>query len=200
MEDTMGIGLIGKTGRGTCEYHDIPAEKVDLISFSAGVGIGGIGGFAVGSKRFGFHQRLNSIGYVFTASLPPSQCTAATTGLQVLMEDGEKMITALQQCVLNFHVGLGQIPGVTIEGHPKVPQIHIRLKEHLEDDLEERKVIQGLVDDIRAQGILVARTIYSTKEPFKKYPSICVRIHAKLGAEKCREIGEKIRNVISKRV
>lgn len=56
MDDSLGIGIIGKTGRGTCDYYNISATKVDFISGSLETITSSVGGFCVGDRASTYHQ------------------------------------------------------------------------------------------------------------------------------------------------
>jgi len=80
MED-LGIGTIGKTGRGTCEFHNVPVSEIDLLTGNLEYICGSVGGFCVGKRNVIYHQRLNSTGYVYSASLPPLLAAHSMTAL-----------------------------------------------------------------------------------------------------------------------
>ena len=58
MDDSMGVGTLGKTGRGTCEYWDVPTTAIDVLTSSMSHALGSIGGFCAGARTVVFHQVL----------------------------------------------------------------------------------------------------------------------------------------------
>lgn len=48
MDDSFGIGVLGKTGRGTCEHFGIPVSAIDLFTSGLENAIGSGGGFCLG--------------------------------------------------------------------------------------------------------------------------------------------------------
>ena len=93
MDDSYGIGSLGKTGRGTCEYFNIPTQKVEMVTGNLTGITSADGGFCCASTSIVYHQvnsllaathhllqRLNSSGYVYSASLPPLLAAASIAG------------------------------------------------------------------------------------------------------------------------
>eukprot|EP01118_Nematostelium_gracile_P000496 TRINITY_DN10562_c0_g1_i1.p1 TRINITY_DN10562_c0_g1~~TRINITY_DN10562_c0_g1_i1.p1 ORF type:complete len:356 (+),score=93.82 TRINITY_DN10562_c0_g1_i1:44-1111(+) len=77
MDDSFGIGVIGKTGRGTCEHYGISPRELDILTGNLASVTSSVGGFSCAAKPYVFHQRLNSSAYVFSASLPPLLAAAS---------------------------------------------------------------------------------------------------------------------------
>ncbi len=71
VDDSHASGFIGKTGRGTHEYHDC-MDRVDIITSTLGKGLGGaMGGFTTGKKEIVDMLRQRSRPYLFSNSLTP---------------------------------------------------------------------------------------------------------------------------------
>ncbi len=88
VDDAHGVGVVGRGGRGTGHHFGVEKD-VDLIIGTFSKSLASIGGFIAGSadviewtKHFGRPG-------VFSASLPPASVMAATTALEVLMEEPE---------------------------------------------------------------------------------------------------------------
>ncbi len=88
VDDAHGVGVLGRGGRGTGHHFGVEKD-VDLIIGTFSKSLASIGGFIAGSadviewtKHFGRPG-------VFSASLPPASVMAATTALEVLMEEPE---------------------------------------------------------------------------------------------------------------
>src|SRR5690606_6192881 len=72
VDDSHASGFIGKTGRGTHEYHDV-MERVDLLTGTLGKALGGaLGGYTTGKKEIIELLRQRSRPYLFSNSLAPS--------------------------------------------------------------------------------------------------------------------------------
>lgn len=81
VDDSHAVGFMGKTGRGTHEYHDV-MERVDIITGTLGKALGGAsGGYCSGRKEIIQLLRQRSRPYLFSNTLSPS---IAATSIKVL--------------------------------------------------------------------------------------------------------------------
>ncbi|MEX2088123.1 MAG: aminotransferase class I/II-fold pyridoxal phosphate-dependent enzyme, partial [Bacteroidota bacterium] len=87
VDDAHGIGVVGKTGRGTAEHFRV-LGKIDALVGTLGKAIGGAaGGFVSGSRELVEYLRQKARTYVFSNSLPPAIVTATTAAFQLLTRD-----------------------------------------------------------------------------------------------------------------
>ncbi len=71
VDDSHSAGFIGKTGRGTHEYHNC-MDRVDIITGTLGKALGGaMGGYTTGKKEIIDMLRQRSRPYLFSNSLAP---------------------------------------------------------------------------------------------------------------------------------
>ncbi len=99
VDDSHATGFIGKTGRGTHEYHDVMG-RVDIITGTLGKALGGaMGGFTTGRKEIIEMLRQRSRPYLFSNSLAPAivgaslkvfDLLSATTHLRDKLEDNTR--------------------------------------------------------------------------------------------------------------
>jgi glycine C-acetyltransferase len=86
VDDSHASGFIGKTGRGTHEYHNV-MDRVDIITSTLGKALGGaLGGFTTGKKEIIDLLRQRSRPYLFSNSLAPSIVGAATEVFDMMSE------------------------------------------------------------------------------------------------------------------
>lgn len=86
IDDSHSSGFIGKTGRGTHEYHGV-MDKVDIITGTLGKALGGAsGGFTSGKREVIDMLRQRSRPYLFSNTLAPSIVGASITVLDLLSE------------------------------------------------------------------------------------------------------------------
>src|SRR5690554_1516464 len=86
VDDSHASGFIGKTGRGTHEYHDV-MERVDLLTGTLGKALGGaLGGYTTGKKEIIDMLRQRSRPYLFSNSLAPSIVGASLEVFKMLEE------------------------------------------------------------------------------------------------------------------
>ncbi len=72
VDDSHSAGFIGKTGRGTHEYHNV-MDRVDIITGTLGKALGGaMGGYTTGKKEIIDMLRQRSRPYLFSNSLTPA--------------------------------------------------------------------------------------------------------------------------------
>ncbi len=72
VDDSHATGFIGKTGRGTHEYHNVMG-RVDIITGTLGKALGGaMGGFTAAKKEIVEMLRQRSRPYLFSNSLSPA--------------------------------------------------------------------------------------------------------------------------------
>ncbi len=81
VDDSHATGVIGRTGRGSAEFHNV-LGKVDLFTSTLGKALGGAsGGFTTGRQDLIDMLRQRSRPYLFSNSLPPPLVAA---GIKVL--------------------------------------------------------------------------------------------------------------------
>jgi glycine C-acetyltransferase len=96
VDDSHASGFIGKTGRGTHEYHNV-IGKIDIITGTLGKALGGaLGGFTSGRKEIIDMLRQRSRPYLFSNSLAPAIVGAACEVFDMLSES-----TALRDKVMD---------------------------------------------------------------------------------------------------
>ena len=86
VDDSHASGFIGKTGRGTHEYHDV-MDRVDLITTTFGKALGGAsGGCVSGRKEMIEFLRQKSRPYLFSNTLAPVVAGATIAVIDMLSE------------------------------------------------------------------------------------------------------------------
>ena len=86
VDDCHASGFIGKTGRGTAEYHNVMG-RVDIITGTFGKALGGAsGGFTAARKEIVDMLRQRSRPYLFSNTLAPAIVGASIKVLDILAE------------------------------------------------------------------------------------------------------------------
>ncbi len=99
VDDSHASGFIGKTGRGTHEYHNV-MNRVDIISSTLGKALGGaMGGFISGKKEIIAMLRQRSRPYLFSNSLAPVITGAAIGVFDLLSSTTELRDTLISNAV-----------------------------------------------------------------------------------------------------
>lgn len=84
VDDSHAVGFMGKTGRGTHEYHGVMG-KVDILTGTLGKALGGAsGGYTSGRKEIIELLRQRSRPYLFSNTLAPSIAGASLKVLELL--------------------------------------------------------------------------------------------------------------------
>lgn len=95
VDDAHGLGVTGKTGRGTHEHYDL-MKDVDIVMGTFSKSLASLGGYVAASKEVINYIRHNSRPYIFSAAIPPSNTAAAMKALEILRREPER-VEALRQ-------------------------------------------------------------------------------------------------------
>lgn len=94
VDDAHGLGVTGKTGRGTHEHFDL-MDDVDIVMGTFSKSLASLGGYVAASKEVINFIRHNSRPYIFSAAIPPANTAAALKALEILKREPER-VTALR--------------------------------------------------------------------------------------------------------
>ena len=84
VDDSHAVGFMGRTGRGTPEYHKV-VGRIDLITGTLGKALGGAsGGYTSGRKEMIELLRQRSRPYLFSNTLAPAIAGASLKVLEML--------------------------------------------------------------------------------------------------------------------
>ena len=120
VDDSHGIGALGKTGRGTEEYVN---TKVDVLIGTLGKAFGINGGFVTGSATIVEYLRETAPMYIYSNPITCSEASAAMKAVEILdSPEGLKILEHLGKMTKRFEDGIKAAGYETIEGpHPVVP-------------------------------------------------------------------------------
>ena len=86
VDDCHATGFLGKTGRGSAEYHNV-MDKIDLWTSTLGKALGGAsGGFTTGKQELIDILRQRSRPYLFSNTLSPSIAAAGIKAFEMLSD------------------------------------------------------------------------------------------------------------------
>ncbi|MDF3047086.1 MAG: 5-aminolevulinate synthase [Candidatus Midichloriaceae bacterium] len=83
IDEVHSVGLYGNRGAGVAEMLGVNNE-IDIIQGTLAKAYGVIGGYITGSKEIIDAIRSYAPGFIFTTTLPPAVCAAATASVQHL--------------------------------------------------------------------------------------------------------------------
>ncbi len=96
VDDSHSTGVIGKTGRGTMEYHNV-TSGVDIISGTFGKALGGAGGGFIASTKDVCELLIQkSRPHLFSNALPPVLSSIALNAIKFL-DENPNIVTSLME-------------------------------------------------------------------------------------------------------
>ena len=149
VDDSHSTGFIGKTGRGTPEYHGV-MDRVDIITSTFGKALGGAsGGFTSGRREIVDILRQRSRPYLFSNTLAPGVAAAVFKALETLSASTE-LRDRLERNTTYFRGGMTKAGFKINPGdHPIVPIM-----------LGDAKVAVEMADGMLTEGVYVIAFSY----------------------------------------
>lgn len=121
VDDAHGIGVLGKTGRGTAEHFGLEGE-VDLIMGTYSKSLASIGGFIAGSEEVIHYIKHTARSLIFSASPPPASVAAVSAAVDIIENEPERIARLWTNTIkmlngfksLGFEVGPSETPIIPI--------------------------------------------------------------------------------------
>jgi serine palmitoyltransferase len=188
VDDSVGLGVLGASGRGASEEAGLDSDDVEIVGASLGNSLATIGGFCAGDREIVDHQRLSGAGYCFSASLPPYLASAGTAALAIISAEGGERSKKARSNAQRFRSGVlnAKISNLKVVGGAESatsPLVHLRLDpapathaNYPAGDL----LLQHLVEDcLNKEGVLFTVSKYSNLEAaYRPPPSIRIALSA----------------------
>jgi 8-amino-7-oxononanoate synthase len=127
VDDAHGIGVLGKTGRGTSEHFGLE-EEVDLIMGTFSKSMASVGGFIAGNATIIEYIKHRARTLIFSAAAPPASAAAALATLAIMESEPERR-ERLWDNTLYFSSGLRSIGFDT--GNSRSPVVPVVVGEDL---------------------------------------------------------------------
>ena len=127
VDDAHGIGVLGPTGRGTCEHFGVE-EEVDLIMGTFSKSLASVGGFIAGDATIIDYIKHKARTMIFSAAPPPASVAAALVTLNIIEGEPERR-ASLWQNTLFFREGLKSLGLDT--GNSQTPVVPIVVGEDM---------------------------------------------------------------------
>jgi glycine C-acetyltransferase len=121
VDDSHAVGFIGKTGRGTPEYHGV-TDKIAILTGTLGKALGGAsGGYTSANATIVNWLRQRSRPYLFSNTLAPMIAQSSIAVLS-LLEESNELAEKLQRNSQYFRNGMKNLGFNLIPGeHPIIP-------------------------------------------------------------------------------
>ena len=149
VDDSHATGFVGKTGRGSAEYHGV-LDKIDIITSTLGKALGGAsGGFTSANQEIINILRQKSRPYLFSNSLAPVIVAASIKVLDMLKENNNQL-NQLNKNTIYFRSQISKIGLKIKEGvHPIVPIM-----------IGDAKLAQKMAEELLKENIYVIAFSY----------------------------------------
>lgn len=187
LDESFSFGVLGKSGRGLTEHFGLKVSDVAIICSSLAGSAAGVGGFSTGSQEVVDYQRINSAGYVFSASAPPFTSACCSESIRI-MKDEPHLFTKLRDNAHLAHATLSAgIKNVfTISKDDVSPILHLRVQPELlapagseeAQRVVARRICDAVMNNLLAKDIAVCSPRYKTNQSFEPLPSVRVSITA----------------------
>lgn len=86
VDDAHGVGVLGKSGKGTCEHYGL-MEEVDLIMTTFSKSFASLGGFVVGDSKIIQYIKHTARALMFSASITPASLASAYRALDIIQTE-----------------------------------------------------------------------------------------------------------------
>jgi serine palmitoyltransferase len=131
VDEAHSIGALGPSGRGVCDYFNIPPEEVDVLMGTLTKSFGAAGGYVAGPRNWIAKLRLHNAGSVYEESMSPVVLQQIWTSLRCITGDeaGTEGEERLQRLAFNsryLRLGLKRL-GFIVYGHDDSPIIPLLL-------------------------------------------------------------------------
>lgn len=121
VDDAHGIGVLGKTGRGTAEHFGLEND-IDLIMGTYSKSLASIGGFIAGDADVIHYIKHFARALIFSASPPPASIAAVSAAVDIIENEPErierlwknthKMLNGFKE--LGFDLGPSETPIIPV--------------------------------------------------------------------------------------
>jgi glycine C-acetyltransferase len=161
VDDSHGIGVSGKTGKGTPEAKGV-FGKIDVLTGTLGKAMGGAaGGYISGKKELISYLRQKSRPYTFSNSVPPAIVLGAMAAFDLLTKD-HSLVNRLHEDTTYFRKEIQALGYKILPGdHPIVPIMlgEASLAQNMSTELLKAGVyIKGLWHPVVPKGEARLRT------------------------------------------
>jgi len=196
LDDSLGFGVLGPNGRGSLEHFGLPVQTADILIGSLETVCTSVGGFCCGSNLVVDHQRLSGAGYVFSASLPPFLCAAASQAIACISNEPERR-TQLVEANRAMRAALSAVAGCSISGNLHSPMMFVRWDGATEESID--LLAQSLMDGA-ATKIAVTQARFCPLEKTVPEPALRVCVTCELQGPVLKAVTEEMARALSKAI
>ncbi len=99
IDEAHSLGVIGNTGRGICEYYNIPTQDVDIIMGTLSKTLCACGGYVAGKKELIEMLEYYAPGFVYSVGLSPALAGASLKAMELLHSEPERVQKLQANCL-----------------------------------------------------------------------------------------------------
>ena len=174
VDDSHGIGVMGKTGRGTVEHFGL-LGKIDIITGTLGKALGGgAGGFVASSKSVVDTLSQISRPQLFSNGVPPTVAGSALQAIRTL-EKRPELVEKLRSNIAYFRSGLKSVGFKPLESESAIIPI----------------IIGETAQAIKVSNALLQECVFVTGFGYPVVPEGTARIRIQISAALDRKIMDK---------
>lgn len=162
LEESWSLGLLGQSGRGLAEATGVSRSDVDITVGSLANLFGSAGGFCAGAKHMVEHQRITSLAYTFSATMPAYLAHNTSVVIKLICEDSfqNDSLPQFRAKGDGVYKVFENSDHVDVVSKPGLPLVSLVLVKEYDSALEEERVLQNIVDRARSRGVLISRQMY----------------------------------------
>lgn len=168
LDESWSLGVLGKTGRGLPEELSLPRSEVEITMGCLTNAFGSAGGFCAGRKPMVEHQRITSLAYTFSATMPTYLARTTITSIANFSDETYRKANfePLAEKAREFNKIVSKSKAITVTSRPDSPFVLLRINLDILDRLEEsgvlktvseERLLQNIVEKMMDSGFLVAR-------------------------------------------
>ena len=178
VDDSHGLGVLGKNGRGTAEYFDLE-DDVDIYMGTFSKSLASLGGYMAANQRVIDFVRHTSRPYIFSASMTPASAACALASLRILKAHPER-VKALLDISSYMREGLKKLGVKVIESITPIIPIYV-----YEDEkafmackllLERGVYVNPVISPATPVGQALLRTSYTATHTKEQMDEAMVKI------------------------
>lgn len=184
VDDAHGVGVLGRTGRGTAEHFDLE-DRTDIIMGTFSKSLAAIGGFVVADVEVIKYIQHKARALIFTAAPPPASIGAVLAALDIIDAEPERrqqlwdntrfMMTSLR--AIGFDCGESETPVIPVV----VGEDYLAFKMAKRLD-EEGVFVNPVVSPACAPGRALIRTSYMATHR-REHLTRALEVFQKVGRE-----------------
>lgn len=168
LDESLSLGVLGKTGRGLPEELSLSRDEIEITLGCLTNAFGSAGGYCAGRKPMVEHQRITSLAYTFSATMPSylAKTTIRSIGYFDDADYRKNTFRTLQEKATAFYDTVANNKSISVLSRRGVPFILLRINLDILDrfhdtgvfdTVSEERLLQNIVDQVKEKGFLITR-------------------------------------------